>query len=127
MNEKNPIVQKSFLFALKIVALYRYLLSQKEFVLSKQMLKSGISIGANVTEAQDAQSKKDFISKMSISFKEVKETRYWLQLLQESGYIALEQQIAIRNGNSFTIIQLLDLQEELIKMLVSIVKISRQG
>lgn len=78
------IEAKSFEFALSIVKLYSHLQQQKEFVLSKQLLRSGTSIGANVSEAQAAQSLKDFISKMSIASKEARETLYWLRLLQTS-------------------------------------------
>ena len=71
----NILLDKSFIFAVRIVKLYKYLCSQKkEYVLSKQLLRSGTSIGANINEAQDAQSKNDFISKLSISLKEARET-----------------------------------------------------
>ena len=81
---ENVIREKSYDFALQIIALYRKLLKEKEFILSKQMLRSGTSIGANVEEAQAAQSRADFISKMSISSKEARETCYWLRLLRDS-------------------------------------------
>lgn len=88
MSKNNIIVDKSFAFALKAVKLYEYLsLDKKEFVLSKQVLRSGTSIGANINEAIEAQSKADFIHKMSISLKEARETEYWLKLLTASGYI----------------------------------------
>lgn len=77
----NVIEEKSFEFALRIVNLYSHLQQHKEFVLSKQLLRSGTSIGANVSEAQAAQSSRDFISKMSIASKEARESRYWLRLL----------------------------------------------
>ncbi len=87
-NEKNEILSLSFAFAIRIVKLNRFLTEQKsEFVLSKQLLRSGTSIGANVNEAQEAQSKKDFIAKMSIALKEARESRYWIQLLYETGYL----------------------------------------
>ena len=87
-ERENEILDLSFQFAVRIVNLYKYLSSEKkEFVLSKQLLRSGTSIGANITEAQDAQSKKDFISKLSISLKEAKETRYWILLLIETDYL----------------------------------------
>ncbi|MFQ6614921.1 MAG: four helix bundle protein [Fidelibacterota bacterium] len=83
------IQKRSFDFSLKIVNLYKHLrYDQKEYVLSKQILRSGTSIGANIEEAYAAQSKKDFISKMNIALKEARETYYWLRLLKESGYIA---------------------------------------
>jgi four helix bundle protein len=85
---KNEIVELSFSFARRIVFLYRYLCEEKnEYVLSKQVLRSGTSIGANVEEAQAAQSRKDFISKLTIASKEARETRYWLRLLIETGYL----------------------------------------
>ena len=91
MEKENIIVRKTFSFALRIIGLYQYLRSKKnEFILSKQILKSGTSIGANVEEAEGGQSKPDFISKNQIALKEAKETRYWLKLLQESGYITKE-------------------------------------
>jgi len=83
-RKQNVIVEMSFQFALKIIELYKQLVNQQEFVLSKQLLKSGTSIGANVQEAQAAQSQKDFISKMSIASKEARETKYWLSLLLKS-------------------------------------------
>lgn len=77
MNEKNVVIDKSYCFALKIIALYKMLCNEKkEYVLSKQLLRSGTSIGANVNEAQTAISKKDFIAKMSISSKEARECKY---------------------------------------------------
>lgn len=82
MNEHNIVLDKSFKFSVRIVRLHRYLCDeQKEYVLSKQLLRAGTSIGANVNEAQAAQSKKDFVSKMSIASKEARETKYWLDLL----------------------------------------------
>ena len=86
--KKNLIADKSFEFALKIIEIVKFLQTEKrEFVLSKQLLKSGTSIGANVEEASAAISKKDFILKMSIASKEARETRYWLKLLNQSGYL----------------------------------------
>ncbi|MDB5228170.1 MAG: hypothetical protein JWN78_2363 [Bacteroidota bacterium] len=84
MKTENVIVDMTFDFALQIVELYKKLVIQKEFVLSKQLLKCGTSIGANVEEAIAAQSKKDFISKMSIAAKEARETRYFLRILDRS-------------------------------------------
>ena len=84
----NVIEQKSFQFAIQSVQLYKYLCAQKkEFVLSKQLLRSGTSIGANIAEAQQAQSRADFVSKMSIALKETTETKYWLRLLYSTEYI----------------------------------------
>lgn len=85
---ENEVLSLSFAFAVRVVNLYRYLCEQKnEYVLSKQLLHSGTSIGANVNEAQEAQSKKDFVSKMSIALKEARETKYWIQLLSETDYL----------------------------------------
>ncbi len=84
----NVIEQKSFQFAIQSVQLYKYLsVQKKEFVLSKQLLRSGTSIGANIAEAQQAQSRADFVSKMSIALKETTETKYWLRLLYYTEYI----------------------------------------
>ena len=83
-----PITQRSFDFAVKIVEIYKQLCyDRKEYVLSKQLLKAGTSIGANVAEAQRGQSKPDFISKINIALKEANETDYWLRLLNKTGYI----------------------------------------
>jgi len=89
MNEKkNPLKDKSFQFALRIVKLYKHFIEEKkEYVLSKQLLRSGTSIDANIREAQNAQSKADFIHKLSISQKECDETMYWLELLYYSDYL----------------------------------------
>ncbi|HNF29357.1 MAG TPA: four helix bundle protein [Chitinophagaceae bacterium] len=82
------IQQKSYAFALAVIALYKNLVTdKKEFVLSKQVLRSGTSIGANIQEAVASQSKRDFIHKLSISLKEARETQYWLNLLKDSSYI----------------------------------------
>ena len=83
-EKENLIQEKSFNFALETIKLYKELCFQREFVISKQLLRSGTSIGANVEEAIAAQSKKDFIHKMSIASKEAHETRYWLKLLRHS-------------------------------------------
>ena len=83
----NPLLTKSFRFAINIVNLYKKLISQQEFVLSKQMVRSGTSIGANIHEAQRAQSAADFTAKMYIALKEAQETEYWLMLLKETDYI----------------------------------------
>lgn len=85
MKEGNAIQVKSYAFALRVVRLYRYLCDEKrEFVLSKQLVRSGTSIGANVEEAIGGQSHKDFLSKMGIAYKEARETHYWLRLLRDS-------------------------------------------
>ena len=90
--KENIIQQKSYKFAIKIIELYRYLVGvKKEFILSKQLLRSGTSIGANVEEALGGQSRKDFISKMSIAYKEARETKYWLSLLREAKFMTQEE------------------------------------
>jgi four helix bundle protein len=85
----NALKDKSYQFSLEIIRLYQYLKeTKKEFILSKQLLRSGTSIGANIIEANAAQSKKEFIAKLNISLKEAKESEYWLNLLKDSGYIS---------------------------------------
>lgn len=84
MKTNNLIADKTFEFSLQIISLFIQLRAENEYVLSKQVLRSGTSIGANVSEAMAAQSKKDFINKMSIASKEVRETKYWLRLLDQS-------------------------------------------
>ena len=88
-SEKIGIEERSFKFALQIIDLYKDLKNNKEFIISKQLLRAGTSIGANVSEAQAAQTKKDFIMKMTIASKEARETRYWLQLLQQSKLVVI--------------------------------------
>ncbi len=89
---KSPLISKSFSFAVKCINLYKHLdETKKEFVLSKQILRSGTSVGANIREAQNAQSKADFIHKLSISQKECDETLYWLELLLETNFISKEE------------------------------------
>ena len=88
MTQDNPIEKRSYLFALRIVKAYKYLTRQKdEYVLSKQMLRSGTSIGAMMREAKFAQSRADFVNKASIALKEANETLYWIELLHDSEYI----------------------------------------
>lgn len=88
METENVIVKKSKDFALRIINMYKYLCVEKrEYVISKQVLRSGTSIGANVCEGVRGQTKPDFIAKMSVAQKEAEETCYWLELLYESGYI----------------------------------------
>ena len=91
-RKNNSIAEKSMAFAVRIVDLYRYLSGQKhEGVMSKQILRSGTSVGANVREANSAQSKSDFISKMSIALKECDETGYWLELLERTRYLSRDE------------------------------------
>lgn len=90
MKTENKILDLSFEFSLQIIQLFKILVEKKEFVLSKQLLRSGTSIGANVEEAMAGQSKKDFIAKLSIASKEARETRYWLRLLDKSKLIEID-------------------------------------
>ncbi len=112
MKEGNVIKEKSFDFALRIISLYQVLKENNEYVLSKQLLRSGTSIGANIEEASAASSKKDFINKMAIASKEARETIYWLKLLQRSNLVKYD----------FTSI-MKDI-EEIIMILTAIVKSS---
>lgn len=113
---ENVIEIKSFNFAVRIVNLYKYLTDKKnEYVLSKQLLRSGTSIGANVAEAEQAQSKPDFVSKMNIALKETSETKYWIKLLKATEFLSEKE------SNS-----LLADCVELEKILVSIIKSSKQ-
>ncbi len=107
---KSIVQEKSFAFALQTVALYQKLQDEREYVISKQLLRSGTSIGANVEEAIAAQSRKDFLSKMAIASKEARETRYWLKLLRESCLTKAE------------LVSTIESAEELIRILSSIVK-----
>lgn len=110
--KENIIEMKSFDFAVQIVETYKYLaFEKKEFVLSKQLLRSGTSIGANISEAIRGQSSKDFIHKLQISRKETNETLYWLKLLETTKF--LQQEAAIKLIRSC---------EELLKILTSIIK-----
>lgn len=111
---ESPVRKKSYDFALEAIGLFRILQAQKEYVLSKQFLKSATSIGANVEEANAAQSKRDFLSKMSIAAKEARETHYWLRLLQDSQIIEHDFSKSIEKT------------EELIRILTSIVKTTSQ-
>ena len=92
----NTVLIKSKRFAVRIVNLYKYLRSNKgEYVLSKQLLKSGTSIGANIAESTCAFSKKDFLAKIYIAFKECAETEYWLELLSETGYLTAQEYTSV--------------------------------
>ena len=113
----NIIEDKSFRFAIRIVNLYKYLCrTKKEFVLSKQLLRAGTSIGANVAESQQAQSRADFISKLSIALKETSETKYWLRLLKATDYLTDEESRSIYADCI-----------ELEKLLVTILKSTKQA
>lgn len=112
----NVVADKSKSFAIRIIKFYKYLCDEKkEFVLSKQILRSGTSIGANIRESKNAQSKADFISKMNIALKEADETAYWIELLWESEIIEKSQ-----------VIDLYELNTELIKLLTAIIKSSKK-
>ncbi len=98
MKTDNIIQQKSFAFAVRVVNLYKYLtVEKKEFVLSKQLLRSGTSIGANVEESIGGQSDRDFLSKLSIAYKEARESMYWLKLLQATNYLTNEEANSLLN------------------------------
>ena len=98
MTKDKTAKQKSKHFAVRIVRLYQYLCSEKkEFVLSKQILRSGTSIGANLAESECAITKKDFLSKIYIALKECNETLYWLDLLQETGYLNPDEYLSIKS------------------------------
>jgi len=98
MKQDNIIQEKSFAFAVRIVNLYKFLCEEKkEFVLSKQILRCGTSIGANVEESIGGQSDKDFLSKISIAYKEARETIYWLKLLLATNYLSKEQADSLLN------------------------------
>ncbi|HMD00170.1 MAG TPA: four helix bundle protein [Ferruginibacter sp.] len=90
MKTENKIVELSFDFAIMVIDLYKHLIEHREFVISKQLLRSATSIGANIEEANAAQSKRDFIAKMSIASKEARETKYWLRLLERSQIVKLD-------------------------------------
>ena len=113
---ENAIVEKSMLFAVRIVRLYQHLTdARREFVMSKQTLRSGTSIGANVREAESAQSKADFVAKCSIALKECDETGYWLELLKRTEYISSAQYDSIESD-----------RKELFALLTSIIKTSKE-
>ena len=117
MNEgkDNIIVQKSYSFALEIIKLYKILIEKKEFVLSKQILRSGTSIGANIHEAVASESKKDFIHKLGIAVKEARETLYWLNLLKDSEFINKDEFNKLNNSCS-----------EIVKILNSIILTTKE-
>ncbi len=100
----GTIYTKSFDFALLIIELYRTLVEQREFVISKQLLRSGTSIGANVEEVSAAQSRKDFLSKMAIASKEARETKYWLRLLQQSRLTSIDVSSELSQLNEIILI-----------------------
>ena len=116
MEDDNIIKDKSKKFAIRIVKLYQYLSEKNEHIMSKQLLRSGTSIGANVAESQYAASKNDFLNKLYIALKECNETLYWIDLLYETSYLDEKQYVSIN----------LDC-EELKKLLVAATKTLRFG
>jgi len=116
MKADNIVLTKSYAFAIRTVKLYQHLSAQKkEFVLSKQILRSGTSVGANVEEAIGAQSKADFINKLAIAYKEARETSYWLRLLKDTQYITTTEFQSIHHDS-----------EELCRIIGSIQKTSKK-
>lgn len=116
MKKDNVVKHKSFQFAIKVVELYKFLSSsEKEFVMSKQLLKSGTSIGANVRESEHAESKADFIHKLSIALKEANETSYWLELLKATGYLENSDYLGLKNDVN-----------EILRLLISIIKSAKR-
>jgi four helix bundle protein len=114
--KENVIKNKSFAFALRIIKAYQFLSEKKEFVLSKQMLRSGTAIGAMVREAEQAESGADFIHKMAIALKEANETEYWLELLTQSNF--LEEKLSASLKGDLT---------EILKLLTAIIKTTKQN
>jgi len=112
---ESLIQKKSFKFALKIIELYKKLQTLNEYVISRQLLRSGTSIGANVEEASAGQSRKDFLAKMAIASKEARETQYWLRLLEESDLVNLDISSELEDVN------------KLIRILTSIVKTTKEN
>ena len=115
MKTENKIAEMSFDFSLQIIQLYKILVENKEYILSKQLLRSATSIGANVEEAIAAQSRKDFISKMSIASKEARETKYWLRLLDKSQLVKFDYSTYLNNI------------DHIINILTKIVKTSQES
>ena len=115
MDKPNPLLDKSYAFAVQIVGLCRSLQEKKkEFVLSRQLLKSGTSVGANIEEATQAQSKDDFVSKLSIALKEAHESRFWLRLLRDTHLI-----------DAVTAEKFLSNLQEIIRLLVASIKTAK--
>ena len=116
-KEENIVAQKSYMFSVRCVNLYRYLSEEKhDSVIGKQLLRCGTSIGANVKEALRGYTKADFASKISIALKEASETEYWIEILRDTGYITLSQADSMLNDCV-----------ELIKILMSIVKKTKEN
>ena len=115
MAERSVIGEKSLAFAKRVARCYVYLKKKGEIVMSKQLLRCGTSIGANVREGQYAQSKKDFVSKMNIALKEAGETDYWLDVIHSAGFFSDEEYASLDADN-----------KELLRMLAAIVKTSKE-
>lgn len=115
MKTQNIIVDKSFTFSLAVISLYKKLIEAHEFVLSKQVLRSGTSVGANIEEAMAGQSKRDFIAKMSIASKEAREMKYWIRLLEKSEFIKYDYAMLLKEI------------EQIINILTAIVKTSQES
>lgn len=115
MKTENTILNLSFNCSLEIIEAYKKMAEQKEFVLSKQLLRRGTSIGANVEEANAAQSKKEFIAKMSIASKEARETKYWLRLLDKSKLLNMDYSTHLQSV------------QHLINILTKIIKTSQES
>lgn len=116
IKEDNVIQRKSYSFAIRIMKLVRVFHNKKEFILSNQLLRSGTSIGANVEEAIGGQTKKDFIAKVSIAYKESRETKYWVRILHDTEMI-----------NNKEYLSLLDDLDQIQKLLVSILKTAKHN
>jgi len=112
MKKDNIIQLKSFQFAIRIVKVYQYLTTEKkEYILSKQLMRSGTSIGANIEESIGAQSDKDFYSKLTIAYKEARETHYWIRLLTETNYLTSKEENSLLKDT-----------EEILRIITSIQK-----
>ena len=114
-GEENIIAIKSMKFAIRVINLYKYLVDKNEYVLSKQILRSGTSVGANCRESRNAQSLPDFVNKLNIALKEADETAYWLELLKEGSFIDEQSYTSIYSDC-----------DEPIKLLTSIIKTSKK-
>ena len=114
MAKENIIINKAFDFSLQIIELYKIHIQNKEFIISKQLLRSATSIGANIEEATGGITRKEFIYKLSLSLKEAKETKYWLMLLDKSKLVDYDYSVCLNN------------LEEILKILTSIIKTAQE-
>ena len=115
MKKENVVRTKSFLFSIRIVNLYKFLTQEKkEFIISKQLLRSGTSIGALVRESEHAESTADFVHKLSVALKEANESEYWIDLLKETDYLSESEYLSIQENI-----------KELLKLLISIIKTTK--